>query len=189
MPAFPGTLFHLGEGTTDGGTSVPVAAHTPPRGGYLVVAPRGRILFVGHQVVGLLKRFFPPRPESRRLPRPLARWIASRDPNPLVWECGGRRLIVTLCDRSVKGARCYHVREAGPELSSFSPREIKILYWLVTGKTNEVIGLNLGLATNTIKKYLEPIYQKLCVENRVAAALSVREFFPEEDMAPASPIE
>jgi DNA-binding CsgD family transcriptional regulator len=187
MPAFPGPLFHSGEGTTDGGPPVPVSSQTPPRGGLLVVAPRGRILFVGHQVVGLLKRFFPPRPHSRRLPKPLARWIASRDPNPLCWEKEGRRLIVSLRDRSVKGARCYHVRGAGPELASFNDREITILYWLVMGKTNPEIGQILGLATNTIKKHMTIIFEKLGVENRLTAALYASKFFPEIAIAAAEP--
>jgi DNA-binding CsgD family transcriptional regulator len=177
MPAFSGRLFHPGEGTGDRGAQVPVASQTSPRGGLLVVAPRGRILFIGHQVTRLLKQNFPPRPHSRRLPKPLARWMASRDPNPLCCERDGRRLIVSLRDRSVKGARCYLVREAGPELSSFTRREISILYWLVMGKTNPEIGVILGLATNTIKKYLTIIFEKLGVENRLAAVLYAREFF------------
>lgn len=157
---------------------MPVPSKIPPRGGLLVVAPRGRILFIGHQVTRLLKQYFPPRPHSRRLPKPLARWIASRDPNPLCWEKEGRRLIVSLRDRSVKDARCYLVREAGLELSSFTPREISILYWLVMGKTSPEIGIILGLATNTIKKHLTTIYEKQGVEGRLAAALAAREFFP-----------
>jgi DNA-binding NarL/FixJ family response regulator len=55
-----------------------------------------------------------------------------------------------------------------------------ILYWLVMGKTNDVIGLNLALAANTIKKHFEIIFGKLGVENRLAAALSAaRDFFPD----------
>jgi DNA-binding CsgD family transcriptional regulator len=57
---------------------------------------------------------------------------------------------VSLRDRSVKDARCYLVREAGPELASFTPREINILYWLVMRKTNVEIGLILDIATNKI---------------------------------------
>jgi DNA-binding CsgD family transcriptional regulator len=107
----------------------------------------------------------------------IARWIASRDPNPLCWEKEGRRLIVSLRDRSVKDARCYLVREAGPELASFTPREISILYWLVMGKTSVEIGLILGLAANTIKKHLTTIFGKQGVEHRTAAALYARKFF------------
>jgi len=117
----------------------------------------------------------------------ILRWIASRDPNPLCWEKEGRRLIVTLRDRSVKDARCYLVREAGPELSSFTSREISILYWLVMGKTNVEIGIILRLATNTIKKHLTIIFGKQGVEHRTAAALYAREFFPEGDMAAGEP--
>ena len=113
------------------------------------------------------------------LPEPLARWVASRDPSPLCWEKEGRRLIVSLRDRSVKDARCYLVREAGAELSSFTPRELSILYWLTMGKTSAEIGLILGLATNTIKKHLTTIFAKQGVDHRFAAALYAREFFPE----------
>jgi len=89
---------------------------------------------------------------------------------------------VSLRDRSVKDARCYLVREAGPELASFNNREISILYWLVMGKTNPEIGKILSLATNTIKKHLTIIFEKLGVESRFAAALASCEFFPQEDM-------
>jgi DNA-binding NarL/FixJ family response regulator len=71
------------------------------------------------------------------------------------------------------------VREAGPELSSFTSREITILYWLVMGKTNPEIGQILGLATNTIKKHMTVIFEKLGVETRLAAALAAHEFFPD----------
>ena len=158
---------------------MPVPSQILSRSGLLALAPCGRILFIGRQVTPLLKRYFPPRPHSRRLPEPLARWVASRDPSPLCWEKEGRRLIVSLRDRSVKDARCYLVREAGAELSSFTPRELSILYWLTMGKTSAEIGLILGLATNTIKKHLTTIFAKQGVDHRFAAALYAREFFPE----------
>jgi len=95
---------------------------------------------------------------------------------------------VALRDRSVKDARCYLVREAGPELASFNDREIIILYWLVRGKTNPEIGKILGLATNTIKKHFTTIFEKLSVENRFTAALRASKFFAEEDITSAEPI-
>jgi len=159
---------------------VSVPSQSLPRDGILAIAPGGRIVFAGHQVGRLLKRYFPPRPQSRLLPRPLARWVASGALNPLCLEKENRRLIITVIDRSVKGARCLHLREADIRLAGFTAREISILYGLSRGRTNQEIGASLGVATTTIKKHLETIFYKAGVRTRLAAALYAREFFPED---------
>ena len=54
-------------------------------------------------------------------------------------------------------------------------REAEILYWTAQGKTNAEISIILNISLNTVKTHLAHIYQKLGVENRVAAARLVIE--------------
>jgi DNA-binding CsgD family transcriptional regulator len=51
-----------------------------------------------------------------------------------------------------------------------------VLYWLAKGKTNEEIGIILGIATATVKVQLKNIYCRLNIENRATAASIVSEF-------------
>jgi DNA-binding NarL/FixJ family response regulator len=59
--------------------------------------------------------------------------------------------------------------------SALTPREIEVLKGVVAGKTNQEIGLALGISEKTVEKHLEGVYQKLGVASRVeAAVLAVR---------------
>ena len=49
-------------------------------------------------------------------------------------------------------------------------REAEVLYWVVKGKINRDIGDILGSSPATVKKHLERIFAKLCVETRTSAA-------------------
>lgn len=54
-------------------------------------------------------------------------------------------------------------------------REAQVLLWLARGKSNRDIALILDLSPRTVNKHLEPIFDKLGVENRTsAAALAIR---------------
>ena len=52
-------------------------------------------------------------------------------------------------------------------------REIKVLFYLVQGLTNEEIAKQLNISVHTVKAHLETIYDKLHVSNRVQAAIKV----------------
>ena len=56
-----------------------------------------------------------------------------------------------------------------------TPREAEVLHWLAEGKSNESIGIILGIASRTAEKHVENILAKLGVENRVEAAMRARE--------------
>ena len=49
-------------------------------------------------------------------------------------------------------------------------REREVHYWVCQGKSNEEIATILDISANTVKNHLSPIFQKLGVENRYAAA-------------------
>jgi DNA-binding CsgD family transcriptional regulator len=58
-------------------------------------------------------------------------------------------------------------------------REIEVLQWLDQGKSNEEIGIVMGISSRTVQKHLEHVYAKLGVENRTAAAAVYRRHMAE----------
>ncbi|HEX7975346.1 MAG TPA: response regulator transcription factor [Anaerolineales bacterium] len=55
-------------------------------------------------------------------------------------------------------------------------REVEVLQAVVAGKTNQEIGLALGISEKTVEKHLEGVFTKLGVASRVEAAVhAVRE--------------
>lgn len=55
---------------------------------------------------------------------------------------------------------------------NFTPRECDVLFWLTQGKMNREIADLMKIRTDTVSSYLRVIYEKLGVENRVAATVS-----------------
>lgn len=55
-------------------------------------------------------------------------------------------------------------------------RESEVLMWITHGKTDAEIATIIGVSTSTVGKHLEWIYQKLGVENRMAAAMRALAF-------------
>lgn len=55
-----------------------------------------------------------------------------------------------------------------------SRRESEVMHWVIEGKTNEEIGIILGISKSTVRTHLQNIFPKLGVENRVAAAQAIR---------------
>jgi DNA-binding CsgD family transcriptional regulator len=56
------------------------------------------------------------------------------------------------------------------EALGLTRREAEVLAWVAKGKTNEQIGLILGISVRTVQKHLEHVFSKLGVETRTAAA-------------------
>jgi DNA-binding NarL/FixJ family response regulator len=62
------------------------------------------------------------------------------------------------------------------ERTELSERELEVLRLLVKGKTNQDIGVEMGISQKTVEKHLESIYSKLKVASRVeAAVLAIKE--------------
>jgi DNA-binding CsgD family transcriptional regulator len=57
------------------------------------------------------------------------------------------------------------------KLRLLTAREREVHFWLCQGKSNEEIGILLGISPHTVKNHLDHMFQKLGVENRTAAAL------------------
>lgn len=59
----------------------------------------------------------------------------------------------------------------GAEMVSTTPRERAILRLMAVGKTNQQIGLELGLSAGTVKNHVARVIEKLAVPDRTAAAV------------------
>lgn len=63
-----------------------------------------------------------------------------------------------------------------PKNLGLTQRELQVLRGVVDAKTNQEIGLSLGISDKTVEKHMESIFGKLGVSSRVeAAVLAVRE--------------
>lgn len=60
------------------------------------------------------------------------------------------------------------VAQASP-LTELSTRELEIIHWVKSGKTNHEIGMILQISQNTVKSHLKRIFHKLNVSKRAQA--------------------
>jgi len=78
--------------------------------------------------------------------------------------------------RRVAAQMTSWMREEPDAKMGLTGREIQVLTAVVAGKTNQEIGLALGISEKTVEKHLEGVFTKLRVASRVeAAVLAVRE--------------
>jgi two-component system nitrate/nitrite response regulator NarL len=61
--------------------------------------------------------------------------------------------------------------DAGAGFSELTPREMEILCHLAGGKSNKVIGRELGISEGTVKLHVKSILRKLGMRSRVEAAV------------------
>jgi DNA-binding NarL/FixJ family response regulator len=60
--------------------------------------------------------------------------------------------------------------------SDLTDRELQVLHGVVEGKTNQEIGVDLGISQKTVEKHLESVFSKMKVASRVeAAVMAVRQ--------------
>jgi DNA-binding NarL/FixJ family response regulator len=80
-------------------------------------------------------------------------------------EVGPGELLLRLVEQSLALDRTRLRERFG-----LTAREAEVLFWIARGKSNRDVGTILALSPRTVNKHLEPIFQKLGVENRTAAA-------------------
>ncbi len=64
---------------------------------------------------------------------------------------------------------------SGPGLEGLSNRERQVLERLARGESNDAIGQELGIATQTVRNYISTVYDKLGVHSRAKAIVWARE--------------
>jgi DNA-binding NarL/FixJ family response regulator len=78
--------------------------------------------------------------------------------------------------RRVAAQMSSWMREETESRMGLTGREVQVLKAVVAGKTNQEIGLALGISEKTVEKHLEGVFTKLGVASRVEAAVhAVRE--------------
>jgi DNA-binding NarL/FixJ family response regulator len=78
--------------------------------------------------------------------------------------------------RQVAAQMTTWMQEEEPDRKGLTAREVQVLRAVVAGKTNQEIGLLLGISEKTVEKHLEGVFGKLEVASRVEAAVrAVRE--------------
>lgn len=73
--------------------------------------------------------------------------------------------------RSVAERLSSLLQEGDSPQNELTPRELEVLQELVTGKTNQEIGLSMGVSEKTVEKHLRRIFEKMGVVSRVDAAV------------------
>jgi DNA-binding NarL/FixJ family response regulator len=78
--------------------------------------------------------------------------------------------------RKVAAVMSTWAQDDGSQPSDLTDREMQVLRGVVEGKTNQEIGLGLGISQKTVEKHLESVYSKMKVASRVeAAVMAVRQ--------------
>src|SRR5438477_10146920 len=150
----------------------------------LIAGVGGDIQFADPAARRWLKQFFGRPTRTGVLPRKVYRWVSkpTRNGNSLVAKNRNAQLYLrrepsytddnlVLLFELIKGKS----EERRRRHRQLTPREREVLFWLARGKSNAEIATILDIATSTVGKHLERIYQKLGVENRTAAATFVFE--------------
>jgi RNA polymerase sigma factor (sigma-70 family) len=70
-----------------------------------------------------------------------------------------------------KVVQYFNTRKTGAKLEGITPREEELLDLLSQGYANKEIGAKLGISTETVRRHLKNIYDKLHVHTRTEAVI------------------
>jgi len=73
--------------------------------------------------------------------------------------------------RKIAAQMANWVQRGSSESGGLTEREVEVLRLIAAGKTNQEIGLALGISYKTVEKHIDSIYMKLGVSSRVEAAV------------------
>jgi DNA-binding NarL/FixJ family response regulator len=117
---------------------------------------------------------------SMQLPSKIKSWLSnSPQRNDTIQLQGTDKLLhLKFLGRSSPGEYLLKLHDSNEEIAraalkqhfELTEREVDVLLWLARGKTNREIAQILALSPRTINKHLEPVYRKMAVQNRTAAA-------------------
>jgi DNA-binding CsgD family transcriptional regulator len=162
-------------------------------GSLIALDPFGRVMFSSRNAQDQLEAFFgEERPFQGGLPSTVRRWIdhelevfrttslEMKLRPTVVIHRGDDSLQLRLASNMDATVHVVWLRLQGPACATaklqalgFGRRPAQVLYWISQGKSNEEIGIILGIATQTVKGHLKALFSRLGVENRASAAASV----------------
>jgi DNA-binding CsgD family transcriptional regulator len=167
--------------------------------GLVVLSSEGQVQRVTPPAVAWLEAYFPKPTSASQLPDHLWAWVkhqiscAILDSNfskaqlPLRIEQAGRQLVIRLVVEQRSERYLLLLEEQtlslskSLELLGLSQRETEVLFWIMQGKDNKAIAVQLSVGPSTVRKHLESIYGKLGVQSRteaIAQALEKLGFLP-----------
>jgi DNA-binding CsgD family transcriptional regulator len=154
--------------------------------GTIVLNAEGRVISIAPQAIMWLENYFNKSSYFNQIPDHLWSW-AKHQVDGLDWKSdiakvcrplrvqqNGRELTIRLV---VESSTQYLLLLEEQTLASFnslellglSQRETEVLHWLMQGKDNKYIAIQLNIKVGTIRKHLENIYLKLGVRSRTEA--------------------
>jgi DNA-binding CsgD family transcriptional regulator len=155
--------------------------------GVVVLDTQGRVKSIAPQVSVWLETYFEKSTCSHQLPDLLRSWVMYRvnylkHPHnlqqtflPLRIQAAERELVIRLVIEPSRNRYLLMFEERdlylfnSMKMLGLSDRETEVLYWIVQGKDNKEIALQLSVFPSTVRKHLENIYNKLDVKSRTEA--------------------
>jgi DNA-binding CsgD family transcriptional regulator len=192
LPSFsvlsPGLIEVLEKILSEDRENHPIARNMPQTDylGAIVLSTEGRVISIAPQAIIWLETYFTKSSYFARLPDLLWSWVKhqvnglvhksdlAKVCKPLHVDQNGRELTIRLVIES--NSRYLLLLEEqrlasfnSLELLGLSQRETEVLHWLIQGKDNKHIAVQLSIKVGTVRKHLENIYLKLGVQSRTEA--------------------
>jgi DNA-binding CsgD family transcriptional regulator len=139
----------------------------------------GQVQWATSQATTWLETYFAPPTCTGYLPDELQLWVQEHGHGAMHGSLNVERACAQLVIRLTiePGADRYTLtieEQSRSNLQSLallglSQRETEVLGWLMQGRDNKTIAVQMAVGTSTIRKHLESIYRKLNVQSRTAA--------------------
>jgi DNA-binding CsgD family transcriptional regulator len=162
--------------------------------GMIFLDGMGQVKLITSQAANWLQFYFPSHKNVRELPEQLHSWVKHQLSQlegvynlpfaclPLHIQQDDRQLIISLIiDQPGEQYILLLAEEqvlsllAALELIGLSKREAEVLFWLIQGKDNRAIALEIRINYSTVRKHLENIYRKLKVKSQSEAIATALE--------------
>jgi DNA-binding CsgD family transcriptional regulator len=164
------------------------------RSGVICLDETGQVKLMTSQVATWLQSYFPSHRNGNELPERLRSWVRHQLSQldgmydlpspclPLHIQQGDRRLTIRLVIDQPGAKYLLLLAEerilsllSSLELIGLSKREAEVLFWIIKGKDNRAIALEMRINYSTVRKHLENIYFKLEVQSRTEAIATALE--------------
>jgi DNA-binding CsgD family transcriptional regulator len=155
--------------------------------GMIILNTDGRVQLTTPQALIWIEAYFPNPSGAWIFPDRLWSWVKDQVDSitnildampaclPLRIQKEDRQLVIRLVLKPAENRYLLLLEEQTTsllnslDLLGLSQRETEVLAWVVQGKENKMIAIELGVGESTVRKHLERIYDKLGVSSRTEA--------------------